>query len=71
MKKHILRSVPNDKNEKDFQFVVVLENNYYFTHNPDDATRFDNIGDAMKKSIEIYDEHKRKFQVFPVYEKES
>lgn len=65
MKKYILKSVTDNE---DCCFVVLLKNVYYFTHSVVDATRFDTIGDAMRKSVEIYNSHKRRFQVFPVFE---
>lgn len=62
MKKYILRSTGNSN----FMFVVALKNVYYLTHNPNDATRFNTIGDAMKKSVQIKEKDNMLFQAVPV-----
>lgn len=69
MAKYVLRSLTDEKNENYFMFVSYLGDNvYYLTWNPKNATRFDTIGDAMKKSAEIYEKDKRRFQAIPVEE---
>lgn len=54
-RKYILRhETTRDNNTKEYSFVVLMNNNlFYLTYNPNDATRFDSIGDAMKKIAEI------------------
>lgn len=67
MKKYILRSV----RQSPFgyvMFVVSLKYLYYFTSNPDDATRFETIGEAMEKSVIIKERNNMLFQVVPVEE---
>lgn len=68
MKKYILRSMPDVKNKTYFQYVVLSNDFYNFTHDFEKATRFNTIGDAMRKSAEIYTKHKCKFQAYPIEE---
>lgn len=48
-------------------FVVDNQSFYYLTYNPNDATRFNAIGDAMKKSVEIQNKDGYLFQVISIF----
>lgn len=67
-KKYILQETSN--NGKLLPSFVVLLNNgtdYYLTYDDAKATRFDTIGEAMKKSVEFKEKKNNLYKAVAVY----
>lgn len=67
-KRYILQEILNNKPVQ--SFVVLLNNgtDYYLTYDYTQATRFDTIGDAMKKSVEFRIKKNGNYKAVSVYD---